>query len=119
MIADNIGANINVFELLFSDFNLFYMIIFGSWNHHVYRLNDAHIENRKIALKSIKDVYNTKISTKIRNGIYQSIYYYIFYIIFAILVIYFFIHATGLSKKNFFIKSRVFNQFKYMGRWLG
>lgn len=114
MIADNIGSNINMFELFFTDTKLLYMIVFGSWNHHIYRLNDKNAKKREIALKSITEVFDTKISVKIRNVIYNSVCYYIFNVVFAFLVVYFLFNKI-FTKKTVF-KTRFFNQFKYMGR---
>lgn len=70
-IADNIGVQINIYNLFFTNIKLFYIILFGSWNHHVYRLNDDNLEKRKIAIKNIYDIYyNNKTSIKIELLIY-------------------------------------------------
>ena len=50
-----------------------YMIIFGSWNHHVYRLNDENKEKRENAIKNIKEIYNLKPSIKVRHVFFTII----------------------------------------------
>lgn len=87
MIANNIKAQPNMTKLLFNDPKLLYMIIFGTWNHYIYRLNDSD-EKRKIAIEGIKQVYSEKSSIKIEYLIYSSIYYYLFYLFIVILIIY-------------------------------
>ena len=62
------------------------MIIFGSWNHYIYRLNDS-AEKQKIAIEGIKKVYSEKSSTKIENFFYINIYYYLFYLLILILIL--------------------------------
>jgi len=71
-IADNIDAQINLYNLFFTNQKLFYIILFSSWNHHVYRLNDNNPEKRKIAIENIYDTYyNNKTSIKIELAIYD------------------------------------------------
>jgi dimethylaniline monooxygenase (N-oxide forming) len=101
MIADNIGAQLNMSQLIFENPYLLYMILVGSWNHHVYRLNDPDEEKRAIAIKNIKMVYGEKISVKIKSILFHSIYSFIFNIILAILVIYAIIYFYHKSIKKF------------------
>ena len=71
---------------MFTNPKLLYMIYFGSWNHHVYRLNDINKEKRENAIKNIIEVFNSKISIKIEK--------FLFYIVFDMiknLIIYTFI----------------------------
>ena len=69
MIADKIGAQLNKTSLLFNNPRLLYMILVGTWNHHVFRLNDPDEEKRKIAIENIKHGYDEKISEKIKNKV--------------------------------------------------
>lgn len=70
MVADKINANVNWIRLFFMDIQFFYKTIFGSWNHMIYRLNDENMEKRQIAVDSIKNVYNEKMSTKVHDFIF-------------------------------------------------
>lgn len=101
MIADNIGAQLNMSQLIVENPYLLYMIIAGSWNHHVYRLNDPDEKKRAIAIENIKMVYGEKISVKVETILFQSIYSVIFYLVFAILVIYVIIHFYHKSLKKY------------------
>jgi hypothetical protein len=117
VIAKNIGANINMFTLLITNPYLFYMVLFDSWNHHVYRLNDKNDKKRKIAIDNIKNNHNKKISIKLKWHIYKTVIYYLFWLIFiSIIVIYIynkyyfkitkFIYTTSLSSRKFLIKHK-------------
>jgi len=86
MIANHIDAQPNMIHLFFNNPKLLYMIIFGSWNHYIYRLNDS-AEKQKIAIEGIKKVYSEKSSTKIENFFYINIYYYLFYLLILILIL--------------------------------
>ncbi len=94
MIADKIGAQLNKLSLLFEDPQLLYMTLVGTWNHHVYRLNDPDEEKRKIAIENIKHGYDEKISEKIRITVYHTIYNFIvntlITLFFMVLIIYFY-----------------------------
>jgi hypothetical protein len=116
LIADKIGANINIFTLLFTDPSLCYMILVDSWNHHIYRLNDKNIEKQKIAIENIKNTHNEKTSIKIRNGFYEVITYYlkIFLIIFIIITYIFYYHYSKMIK---FIYNLFQSINKYLRRW--
>jgi dimethylaniline monooxygenase (N-oxide forming) len=100
MVADNIGAQVNKTQILLENPHLLYIILFGSWNHHVYRLNDPDEEKRKIAIKNIKDVYNEKISVKVEHLLFDSIYYILFNIILTLIVSYliFYFYQKSITK---------------------
>jgi len=90
-IADNIGAQINIYKLFLTNPKLFYIILFSSWNHHVYRLNDNNLVKRTIAIENIYNNYNNKTSEKIES------YIGMFLILFIILLYYisnYFAYAT-------------------------
>jgi hypothetical protein len=109
MIAKNIDAQINTTNLFFTNPRLLYMILFGSWNHYVYRLNDQDANKRKIAIEGIKQVYSEKSSIKLVHLIYSNIYYYLFYLLIALILvitfIYIIINSKIIKKINF---SRVY-----------
>ena len=88
LIANNIDSNVNMFTILITDPYLFYMILFDSWNHHIYRLNDKDTEKQKIAIENIKTTHNKKISVKLRWFTYNNFFlYYLFWLILIILII--------------------------------
>ena len=109
MIAKNIDVQINTTNLFFTNPRLLYMILFGSWNHYVYRLNDQDANKRKIAIEGIKQVYSEKSSIKLVHLIYSNIYYYLFYLLIALILvitfIYIIINSKIIKKINF---SRVY-----------
>ena len=65
MIADNIDAKPPYFELLFQPKLLDY-VLFDSWNHHMFRLNDKDQEKREHAKREIFNNHNNDTSIKIR-----------------------------------------------------
>ena len=111
LIANNIDSNVNMFTILITDPYLFYMILFDSWNHHIYRLNDKDTEKQKIAIENIKEIHNEKISNKIRWYTYHSFVYYLFWLILIILVI-IYIYYYQYSKIIRFIK-KLLSLFKF------
>jgi dimethylaniline monooxygenase (N-oxide forming) len=74
IISDKISTNIRITQLLFTNPKLLYMIYFGSWNHHVYRLNDINKEKRENAIKNIIEVFNSKISIKIEKFLFYTLF---------------------------------------------
>jgi dimethylaniline monooxygenase (N-oxide forming) len=101
-IADKIGAQLNKTSLLFNNPRLLYMILVGTWNHHVYRLNDPDEEKRKIAIENIKHGYDEKISEKIKNKVYDAIYNFFFNIFFILLFVVLFIYFYQKSLTQYF-----------------
>ena len=111
-IADNIGANVNMFSLLFTNPSLFYMVLFDSWNHHVYRLNDKNIEKQKIAIENIKNNHTEKITIKFKGFFYKFIADYIFILILffcIIMYIYYYFKKTQLFNSS----RKIFTRYKY------
>lgn len=99
LIADNIGANVNMFTTFFSNPALAYMILFDSWNHHIYRLNDKDTEKQKIALENIKNVHSERTSIKTRWFIYYFLVYYLFcLLLIVIIIIYIYYHYSEIYK---------------------
>lgn len=72
-ITKIIGENPNVSKLFFTNHKLWKKITYGSWNHHVYRLNDVDPSKRKIALENIDEAYNNGTSKKIESEIQKRI----------------------------------------------
>jgi len=65
MVGSKIGAAPNLLILVFKDPVLVYYIIFKSWSHFVFRLNDPDPEKRKIAKEQILALENNESSKKI------------------------------------------------------
>lgn len=107
MISSKISTDINIIQLLFTNPNLLYMILFDSWNHHVYRLNDENKEKREIAIKNIKEVYNSKVSIKIRYSFFNTLFNILKSLILYILII---IVIILLYKNNVSNKPRKYNK---------
>ena len=67
MIAQKIGARPNLVKLFFTNRSLWEKIMYDSWTHHIYRLNDPDPKKVKIAIDNIEKNHNTQISYKIRQ----------------------------------------------------
>lgn len=102
MIADKIGAQLNKTKLLFENPKLLYMILVGSWNHHVYRLNDPDKEKQKIAIENIQHVYSEKISVKVEKIIIDSLYEIFFNIFLTLFVVGLFIRLYQKTLTQYF-----------------
>jgi dimethylaniline monooxygenase (N-oxide forming) len=83
MVASKIGAAPNLMILLFKDPILLYYIIFNTWSHFVFRLNDPDPEKRKIAHEQIVDLKNHEASNKIKGSSLK----FVFLIVLAIITI--------------------------------
>ena len=93
LIAEKIGADVNMIHMLFSNPSLFFMILFDSWNHHVFRLNDKDPEKRKNAEEQIRKNHNNITSTKIRTIVVNEYFLFAIYriiILIAIIFAYFY-----------------------------
>lgn len=104
IVADNIGVNINMFALLFTNPSLFYMVLFDSWNHHVYRLKDKNIEKQKIAIENIKNNHNNKVTIKFKSLFYFLVGFYIFVLILIIYIV--------MYTYYYFKKTQLFNSIR-------
>jgi thioredoxin reductase len=67
MIASKIGAKPDLIKLYFTNRPLWEKIMYDSWTHHIYRLNDPDPKKVKIAIDNIEKNHNTQISYKIRQ----------------------------------------------------
>jgi len=103
MISYKIGADINILNEFIKDPFMVYSILFDSWNHHIYRLND-NIEKRNIAIENIKETSKNKISKKIKNVFYRSFMSYV-YIVFFSIMLFFLLY-------NLFIKNKTDKNYK-------
>jgi dimethylaniline monooxygenase (N-oxide forming) len=108
MISYKIGVNINLLNEFTKDPFLVYCILFDSWNHHVYRLND-NIEKRNIAIENIKEFHKTSVTKKTRNFFYTSIMYYVYIFIFFV-ILFFLIYNLFITNKN--NKKKIIKMFK-------
>ena len=85
MIAYKIDAQYSM-SMLFTDPSLLYKIVFGSWNHIVFRLNEP--DKRQIAIDSIETVFEEGASIKVRWFVYNTILYYTIRVVLLILLVY-------------------------------
>jgi len=99
MVATKINANPNYIKLFFTDIILFYKLILGSWNHHVYRLNDISKEKQDIAVQNINNIYNGKVSKKIENLTFQWFLNYLYYIFLFVIIVYLLYYSYCNKKK--------------------
>lgn len=67
MIADKINTKPNMCMYLATNINLFIIILFYSWNHHYFRLNDSNTEKAKIAYDNIFETCKNDTSIMISN----------------------------------------------------
>lgn len=87
MIGKNINALPNLFKLFYSNNKLWMNIMFDSWNHHIFRLNDKDPEKVKIAIENIIENSNNQTSKNIRSTIFTLYGSFIIFIIFIIIFI--------------------------------
>jgi cation diffusion facilitator CzcD-associated flavoprotein CzcO len=86
MIGKNIDALPNLFNLFFTNNELWRNIMYDSWNHHIYRLNDNDPAKVKIATNNIME--NTEnISSKLLRTLLVNIHFYTFVFIVGIIFI--------------------------------
>ncbi len=88
MIAKNINALPNLFNLFFTNNTLWTNIMFDSWNHHMFRLNDKDTNKVKIATDNIIENANNETSKLIRKKLFE-IYFMLLLFIITIFFIYF------------------------------
>lgn len=88
MVAYNIDAQVNMLKLLFLNPSLFYIILFGSWNHHVYRLNDEDQDKQQIASNNLRDIFNSKSSRQVTNGSLVLVLMYLTIVVILISIMY-------------------------------
>ena len=112
MVAIKINAHPNYIKLFFNNINLFYKILLGSWNPHVYRLNDKSKTKQDIAVKNINNIYNyNKASKKIESTTFRWFFYYLYYVFLFVLIIYL-LYFAYLNKKT--VIKYIKNQINYL-----
>ena len=68
MIAGEIGATPNILQYLFTNVYFLIILIFHSWNHHYFRLNDECNEKVEIAYANIVNTQYNSTSEYIANN---------------------------------------------------
>lgn len=90
MIGKNIDALPNLFHLFFTNNQLWQNIVYDSWNHHIFRLNDKDPSKVKIAIDNIMENHANDTSKLVRDEL-LSIHLYILLslivVVFIIMVI--------------------------------
>ena len=86
MIGKNINATPNLFNLFVTNNELWTNIMFDSWNHHIFRLNDKDPNKVKIAIDNIMENHNNQTSKNIKSIIIK-LYSTIIIVIFIIIII--------------------------------
>ncbi len=66
MIGKNIDALPNLFKLFFTNNELWRNIVYDSWNHHVFRLNDKDLHKVEIATNNIMEITKNDTSKNVR-----------------------------------------------------
>jgi len=69
MIGKNIDALPNLFQLFFTNNELWRNIVYDTWNHHIYRLNDNDPDKVKIATNNIMEYMENATSKLVRTFI--------------------------------------------------
>ena len=87
MIGKNINAIPNLFNLFVTNNELWTNIMFDSWNHHIFRLNDKDPEKVKIAIDNIIENNNNQTSKNIKSIVIR-VYSTVIIIIIIIILIY-------------------------------
>ena len=103
MVATNIGAQYSM-SMLFTDPSLLHKIIFGSWNHFVFRLNEP--DKRQFAIDSIEAMFKEKSSKKISWFFYYKIIYLIQCILFILILYLIYRYRQPLYKMVHSVRKR-------------
>lgn len=91
MIGKNINAMPNLFNLFFTNNKLWTRIMFDSWNHHIFRLNDKDPNKVKIAIDNIMENSNNETSKSIKSAVIK-----LYSVIFIIIIL---IYLKFINKK--------------------
>jgi dimethylaniline monooxygenase (N-oxide forming) len=86
-IAKLIGAYPNTSKYFFKDNKFWNKLMYGSWNHHVYRLNDKNPENVKNAMENINNISQNNTSKRIETKIRSYVIRYSINIIIIIIIL--------------------------------
>ena len=85
MIASKIKAVPNWIKLFFANFQIFFISLFFTWNHHFYRLNDENKKKRKIAMDNIME--NSKNCSSVGIMCFSQFMYVVTLILIVLVVI--------------------------------
>lgn len=86
MIGKNIDALPNLFQLFFTNNELWRNIVYDGWNHHIYRLNDNDPDKVKIATNNIMENMENATSKLVRSTL-STIHFFIVLLIICIIFI--------------------------------
>jgi hypothetical protein len=86
MIGKNIDALPNLFKLFFTNNELWRNIMYDSWNHHIFRLNDTDLNKVEIATNNIMEITKNDTSKIVRSKLLE-IHLYILFVIVAVIFI--------------------------------
>ena len=105
-IATNINATPDYFKMFITNPKLYYKIIMGSWNHHVFRLNDPRKNIRQYCQQNIREIYKNKTSISVEKVTLRLFKETIIYLIGTILILFVLYKTERLPEKisNLFIK---------------
>jgi hypothetical protein len=106
MIGKNIDALPNLFNLFFTNNELWRNIMYDSWNHHIFRLNDNDPAKVKIATNNIME-NSENITSKLIRSLLFTINFYTFVFIVGIIFI-----IVVIIKNNQKIKSLLYTYTK-------
>jgi len=85
MVASKIKAVPSWIKLFFTNFQIFFVSLFFSWNHHFYRLNDTSKQKQKLAMDNIME--NSKNCSSIGIMCFSQFMYVITLILIVLVVI--------------------------------
>jgi len=97
MIGKNINA-LNMSQLLFTDPVLFWKVSLGSWNHHIFRLNDPDEKKRQNAINNINNDYNKFISRSVEKSSLIRIIQVILFLIIIFLLLQYILKNINITK---------------------
>jgi NADH dehydrogenase FAD-containing subunit len=97
MIGYNINA-LNMGKLLFSDPVLFWKSSFGSWNHHIFRLNDPDEKKCQNAVNNINNEYKKYISRSVEKSTLIRIIQLILLLIIIFLLLQYILKNINVTK---------------------
>jgi hypothetical protein len=110
MISTKIKAQPSLLKIAFTDIRLLYFILFHSWSHFVYRLNDPDKDKQVLARQQILNLTENGMSSTISaESISVILYILCFLLIFCIVV---FLNRTLLVSWFKMIKSLRLTNYK-------
>ena len=104
MIGKNIDALPNLFKLFFTNNKLWRNIVYDSWNHHIFRLNDTDLNKVKIATNNIMENTENDTSKIVRSKLLEIHLYILFVIVVVIFITIAIIRYKQKIKSYIYIK---------------